>query len=68
MTHEAEKAYRAAGIDPEQVKTMRHLPLEEVPWANGKPYLISSDTYLPENFLKYFQTYHRRAGRDQVFK
>lgn len=48
--------------DPEQVKTMRHLPLEEVPWANGKPYLISSDTYLPENFLKYFQTYHRRAG------
>ena len=41
---------------------MRHLPLEEVPWANGKPYLISSDTYLPENFLKYFQTYHRRAG------
>ena len=48
--------------DPEQVKTMRHLPLEEVPWANGKPYLISSDTYLPENFLKYFQNYHRRAG------
>lgn len=48
--------------DQELLKSMRHMPLEEVPWANGKPYLISSDTYLPEKFLKYFQTYKRRAG------
>lgn len=48
--------------DQNMLKTMRHLPLEEVPWANGKPYLISSDTFLPEKFRRYFQTYKRRAG------
>lgn len=48
--------------DQNMLKMMQHLPLEEVPWANGNPYLISSDTYMPEKFLKYFQTYKRKAG------
>lgn len=48
--------------DQNMLKMMRHMPLEEVPWANGKPYLISSDTYMPDKFLKYFQTYKRKAG------
>ncbi len=48
--------------DQNLLGNMRHMPLEDVPWANGKPYLISSDTYLPEKFQRYFQTYKRRAG------
>lgn len=48
--------------DQNVIKTMRHMPIEDVPWANGKPYIISSDTFLPEKFKKYFRTYKRSAG------
>lgn len=48
--------------DSNQAKVMHRMSVEEVPWANGKPYLISADMVLPEKFQTYFQKYHRKAG------
>lgn len=48
--------------DVNQLKTMHHMPIEEIPWASGKPYLISSDMPLPEKFCKYFRKYNWKAG------
>lgn len=48
--------------DANQKKIMNRMTEEEVPWANGNAYLISSDMVLPKKFETYFRRYRRKAG------
>ena len=44
------------------LKKMQRVLVADIPWADGKPYLISSDTHLPARFEKYFAENQRLAG------
>lgn len=37
-------------------------PIEKIPFLTGKPYMISSDSVLPDRFSKFFRTYRIRAA------
>lgn len=43
------------------ISSMQNVPVEQVPYLTGKPYMISSDTLLPAKFQQFFQTYGYRA-------
>lgn len=38
------------------------MPMDEVPFFNGKPYMISTNTMLPEDFRRFFEREKLRAG------
>lgn len=38
------------------------MPLGEIPFFNGKPYMISSNTMLPEEYQRFFEREKLRAG------
>lgn len=37
-------------------------PMDEVPFFNGKPYMISTNTMMPEDFRRFFEREELRAG------
>lgn len=45
-----------------QISSFQKMAKEEVPFFNGKPYMISSDTMRPEAFSKFFEKYHITAA------
>lgn len=38
------------------------MPMDEVPFFNGKPYMISSNTMMPDDFRRFFEREKLRAG------
>lgn len=40
----------------------QHIPKGNVPFFNGKPYVISSDTTLPEDFVSFFKKHDIKAA------
>lgn len=38
------------------------MPMDEVPFFNGKPYMISTNTMMPEDFRRFFEREELRAG------
>ena len=40
----------------------QHIPIDALPFYNGKPYMISSDSIMPEPFAHLFKTCHISAG------
>ncbi|MBP3489524.1 MAG: bifunctional diguanylate cyclase/phosphodiesterase [Roseburia sp.] len=38
------------------------MPMDEVPFFNGKPYMISTNTMMPEDFRRFFEREKLRAG------
>ncbi len=44
-----------------KIDTSQGVPIAGVPYLTGKPYMISSDTLLPENFQKFFSETGIRA-------
>lgn len=41
-----------------QIGHMQNVPKEQIPFFNGKPYMISSDSMMPEVFHSLFRVYH----------
>lgn len=44
-----------------RLEEMQEIPFEEIPYATGKPYMISSDSMLPESFQNFFERYGYKA-------
>lgn len=45
--------YAGGGREPQMAKE-QGVPKEELPFFNGKPYMISSDSMMPEGFARLF--------------
>lgn len=50
------------GIVPPVMERCQEVPKNEMPFFNGKPYMISANSMIPDEFQKLFQTYDIRAG------
>ena len=53
--------YAGGGREPQMAKE-QGVPKEELPFFNGKPYMISADSMMPESFRRMFETQKMKAG------
>lgn len=52
----------AADPDYSGIGRLQHVRKEQLPFYNGKPYVISADSMMPDHFLQMFQEYRICAG------
>lgn len=45
-----------------EISSFQRIPKEEVPFFTGKPYMVSSDSILPEHFRAFFERNHTSAA------
>lgn len=50
------------GIVPSMMEKCQGVPKSEMPFFNGKPYMISVNSMMPDEFQKLFQEYGIRSG------
>ena len=53
--------YCSEGREP-RMEASQGIPKEELPFFNGKPYMISADSMMPESFRRMFETQKMKAG------